>query len=88
MKRLLASNGVFRHWQEGEIAPGRTSPPAHLEKAAMRPIVDGGVYTFNVSPDSVYGKGCGYTFQTFGILTLAETFDDWRIEVVNLEVPK
>lgn len=86
MKRLLASRGLFRHWQEAQL-PQNGDPPSDLESASVRPVVDGGVYTFNVSPDSIYGKGCQFTFQTFGVLTLAARFEDWRIEVVNLEVP-
>ena len=85
MKRLLASNGIYRHWQEREVMPAEATPTG-LEADSVRPVVDGGVYTFNVSPDSVYGKGCNYHFQTFGILTLTQEFEDWRMEVVNLEV--
>ena len=59
----------------------------HLEVTPQRPVVEGAVYTFNVSPDSVYGKGCGYTFDTFGILTLKKSFEDWRLRVENPMVP-
>ena len=85
MKRIVASNGVFRHWQEPTESDEATLAK-RLETGSIRPMVDGGVYTFNVSPDSLYGKAHGYTFDTFGILTLAEKFVDWKMEVVNVEV--
>jgi hypothetical protein len=37
-----------------------------------------------VAPDSNYGVGNRYDFDTFGILTFAETFASWELEVVNL----
>jgi hypothetical protein len=46
------------------------------------------VWTFNVSPDSVYGDGCEFSFDTFGILTTAQSVDDWKLRVINLPVPK
>jgi hypothetical protein len=85
MERLIASKGLFRHWQEKEIA-SELDPPPPMESQAVRPIVDGGVYTFNVSPDSKYGVGCEYNFHTYGILTLAADFAKWRMEVVNLTI--
>ena len=57
-----------------------------MESQAIRPIANGGVYTFNVSPDSRYGVGCEYNFHTYGILKLASNFANWRMEVVNLKV--
>jgi len=57
-----------------------------MESQTVRPIVDGSVYTFNVSPDSIYGVNCEYNFHTYGILTLAASFTQWRMQVVNLEV--
>jgi len=91
MRRIIASSGVFRHWQDADnvdlldaIIPTLRE---HLEVTPQRPVVEGAVYTFNVSPDSVYGKGCGYTFDTFGILTLKKSFEDWRLRVENPMVP-
>lgn len=85
MERLIASKGLFRHWQEKEIA-SELDPPPPMESQAIRPIANGGVYTFNVSPDSRYGVGCEYNFHTYGILKLASNFANWRMEVVNLKV--
>ena len=85
MERLIASKGLFRHWQEKEIA-SELDPPPPMESQTVRPIVDGSVYTFNVSPDSIYGVNCEYNFHTYGILTLAASFTQWRMQVVNLEV--
>ncbi len=63
MRRLIATRDVFRHWQEQEIPP-ENAPLTPLEFGVMRPIADGGVYTFNVSPDRRYGVGCDYNFHT------------------------
>ncbi|MBC8001036.1 MAG: serine/threonine protein phosphatase [Opitutaceae bacterium] len=92
MRRLVASHGLFRHWQEP------TSPNAALESASLlatkversetRALPDGSVWTFNVSPDSVYGTGCDFSFVTYGILQLGEQFSDWRMAVESLTVPK
>jgi hypothetical protein len=90
MNRLLASRGVFRHWQDAESALGSGSSidelAKHLETEAIRGVPPGSVWTFNVSPDSVYGEGNHYTFDAFGILTTAREFADWRLRVVNVEV--
>jgi len=90
MNRIIASNGAFRHWQ-----PRDSSKNSLSDKAALRKLIDqepersvpaGSVWTFNVSPDSVYGSGNEYTFDTIGILTTAEAFEDWRLKVVNVPV--
>ena len=90
MQRLIASGGVFRHWQSADASGLATAPPQLLkrllETSSERAVESGGVYTFNVSPDSVYGLQCQYGFATYGILTLAETFADWKLEVVTLPV--
>jgi hypothetical protein len=89
MRRLVASSGLFRHWQTNDSpALLNVSPQtltSRLEQGADRPIPSGSVWTFNVAPDSVYGEGCGYTFDTFGLLTIGATFEDWRIKVVNTQ---
>ncbi|HAV64366.1 MAG TPA: hypothetical protein DCY13_18610 [Verrucomicrobiales bacterium] len=91
MRRLVASRGLFRHWQEtnspGAAMAGAESLAAAVETKASRTIPEGSVWTFNVSPDSVYGLGCGFGFVTFGVLHLADRFEDWRIEVESFDVP-
>jgi Calcineurin-like phosphoesterase len=90
MNRLLASHGIFRHWQDAESAPEFGSSIAelakHLETGAIRVVPPGSVWTFNVGPDSVYGEGNHYTFDSFGILNTAKNFADWRLRVVNVEI--
>jgi Calcineurin-like phosphoesterase len=90
MSRLVASDGVFRHWQENESsADAKKSVDAlrkHLRPEETRAVPDGSVWTFNVSPDSVYGVGCRYDFVTVGMLTLAPAFKDWRMRVVKIHV--
>lgn len=90
MQRLLVSNGIFQHWQEADTSRLATAPQALLgrlvNRETIRSVRAGAVYTFNVSPDSVYGIGCYYNFATHGILTMAPAFDDWKIEVVPLPI--
>ena len=88
MRRLVHSNGVFRHWQES-IPPSQSEQMSSLsglklETGDQRPLVDGAVYTFNVAPDSYYGAGNKYDFDTFGILHLGAEFEQWKLEVINL----
>ncbi len=90
MRRLLASRGVFRHWQTGDspglLKAGVSELSKFLEQNTERAIPVGSVWTFNVAPDSVYGEGCGYSFDSFAILKLARNFADWRLQVVNIPV--
>lgn len=88
MRRLVAQDGVFRHWQDKDTsADAEDSVEAirkRLRPAAVRAIPEGSVWTFNVSPDSVYGFGCDFDFVTVGMLGLAPDFADWRMRVVRL----
>ena len=90
MNRILASHGVFRHWQESDArASGSLSIEElgqRLDTAPLRAVPTGSVWTFNVSPDSVYGEGNHYSFDAFGILKTAKEFRDWRLRVVNVDV--
>ena len=90
MRRLLASRGVFRHWQEADSATMANADSAELAKVLdcsdERSIPSGSVWTFNVSPDSAYGSGCGYSFDAFGILKVGRRFGDWRLRIVNLPI--
>jgi hypothetical protein len=87
MRRLVASRGMFRHWQKEDslrdLAASVASLARRLETNALRVFPDGTVWTMNVSPNSVYGAGCGFDFDAFSILTLSEDFTDWRMRVVN-----
>ena len=90
MQRLVASRGLFRHWQESTPPTGADAAPAglatRLDVAPSRKITEGSVWTFNVAPDSVYGAGCQFDFATFGLLEVASDFDAWRIEVETVPV--
>lgn len=90
MRRLRASNGLYRHWQERDSSTILDAENKvlrdRLDHNEIRSIPDGSVWTFNVAPDSVYGKNCDYTFDSFGILSVRERFDQWTIRVVNLNV--
>ncbi|MEY2788888.1 MAG: hypothetical protein RLZZ34_2031, partial [Verrucomicrobiota bacterium] len=87
MRRLVASRGAFRHWQEAAEPPGDRFDVAALESGASRAIPDGSVWTLNVSPDSVYGQGNGFTFATVVVLQTAADFADWRLSVETVDVP-
>jgi hypothetical protein len=81
---------VFRLWQTADSAALKNATISQLSKVLerdeVRSIPPGSVWTFNVSPDSVYGEGCGYSFDAFGILKIARNFSDWRLRVVNVPV--
>ncbi|MCC6232771.1 MAG: serine/threonine protein phosphatase [Verrucomicrobiales bacterium] len=89
MRRLMASRGLYRHWQESDHVSLLEAAPAalqaKLEVGEERPIPEGSVWTFNVSPDSMYGAGCGYDFGTYGELVPASLWEAWRIKVHTFE---
>ena len=93
MRRLVAGNGLFRHWHEHDSLAKADATAAvllgecKLEHSAERPLKDGSVWTFNVAPDSYYGRGNRYKFDTYGVLTTGGTFADWKLRVVNQVVP-
>jgi hypothetical protein len=93
MRRLVAGNGLFRHWHEHDslakanVEAGVLRSQCKLEYNADRPLKDGSVWTFNVAPDSYYGRGNSYKFDTYGVLTTGESFADWKLRVVNQIVP-
>ncbi|MBU6412857.1 MAG: serine/threonine protein phosphatase [Planctomycetes bacterium] len=90
MRRLVACDGAFFHWQSGETATDAGKPVQEirnrLQPEEVRGVPEGSVWTFNVSPDSSYGRGCGFDFVTFGIVTFAPEFKDWRMRVVKINV--
>lgn len=90
MARLIASDGIFRHWQQNDASKHAGMPVGklrnHIDTTPARPVPDGSVWTFNVSPDSQYGTGCRYSFAAYGILHLRENFTDWKMQVVPVEV--
>ena len=57
-----------------------------IETKRQRPVPDRSVWTLNVAPDSLYGIGNSYAFDTIGILKTSRSFEDWRLEVVNVPV--
>ncbi len=93
MRRLVAGNGLFRHWHEHDSLAKADGTAAvlrgecKLEHSAARPLKDGSVWTFNVAPDSYYGRGNSYKFDTYGVLTTGGAFTDWKLWVVNQVVP-
>ncbi len=92
MNRIVASNGAFRHWQAADSSEKANANQKALKQiidvAAKRTVPEGSVWTFNVSPDSLYGEGNNYSFDTIGILHTEKAFADWRLEIVNVPVPQ
>ncbi|MCI0536939.1 MAG: metallophosphoesterase, partial [Verrucomicrobiales bacterium] len=92
MRRLKVSRGLFRHWQPQDsvnlLAAAEPKLQNVLDRAESRPIPPNSVWTFNVAPDTVYGEGCTFDFDTSAILTVGEKFEDWRLRVINLPVMK
>lgn len=91
MRRLIAGNGLFRHWQETLSPETRDADPSSLinriETKPARSIPEASVWTMNVSPDSVYGLGCGFGFATFALMTVEAAFNDWRLIVQPVDIP-
>jgi hypothetical protein len=85
MNRLVESRGLFRHWQTTDSAQAleAAGPALNLERGLERGIPEFSVWTFNVVPDSTYGIGNSYQFDTFAILRVAQSFNDWKVRVVN-----
>jgi hypothetical protein len=88
MSRLVACGGVCRHWQTNEDSShaGRSVEALRTTHVNAQPIPEGSVWTLNVSPDSVYGVGCGFDFAAAAVLSLAPEFKDWRISTLTVEV--
>lgn len=45
------------------------------------------VCTFNVSPNTIY-QLAGYQEDTYGLLTLAEKYENWRLDIINQRTVK
>ena len=92
MRRLVACRGVHRHWQDRDNAPLLNADPRQLEtileSQPKRKLPDGSVFTFNVAPDSSYGVGCNFDFDTYAELDTAEDFSAWTLTVHNLRSNK
>lgn len=63
--------GVARLWQNP-----KTFEAGHLW--------DNIVCTFNVTPHTNY-QAAGFNYDTYGLLTIAEKFQDWQLEVIRQE---
>jgi hypothetical protein len=49
-------------------------------------IKEGSVFTFSVSPHNGYGKKYSYQCDFFGLLQIAESINDWRLDMKKIEV--
>lgn len=92
MRRLVASGGLFRHWQEKATAAAQELSAAGLVSVlepsqTPRALAESSVWTLNVTPDSVYGANNDYRFASTGVLSLGAAFADWKLGVETVEVP-
>ena len=89
MRRLVGCRGIHRHWQANDTQALLQADPRQLEtileSQAKRSFRDGSVFTINVAPDSAYGIGCKFDFDTYGELDTAKEFTDWTLTVHNIE---
>ncbi len=90
MRRLVASKGVYRHWQSTDSVGLLNADPVvlqtRLESSETRKLTPGSVWTFNVAPDSTYGAGSNFGFDSFVVLKTAEKFEEWTMTVRNVDV--
>lgn len=70
MKGLVGSNGIYKLWMP-------------YERSDIRHLDDGLVWTFNVSPDSIYGETVGFNFDTYAAFTVAQDYKNWIMKVFN-----
>ena len=70
MKELIDSRGFYKQWRP-------------VETSKVRKLHDGIVWTLNVAPDGAYGKGCGFEFGSYTMLTIGYRYEDWMFEVFN-----
>lgn len=92
-RKYYALKGIFRAHQHGDndmmeaIKTG--SGVARLwpdETNKDKNLWDNIVCTFLVGPDTVYGEAHNYNYDGFGILTTAEKFEDWKLDMYKNEV--
>lgn len=89
--------GVFRaHQHSSSLNPmmdlmlnGPTPGVAKLwqtDQSKDQPIWNGIVATFNVTPDSAYGDGLKFNYDTYGVLTIGREFpQDWKFEIYRID---
>lgn len=72
--QLKAHSGVLNMW--------------HLPtKTKIKQVALGTVWTFNAAPDQpVSGIWNKYGFDAFAMLTVAKNYEDWKMEVVNIQI--
>jgi hypothetical protein len=74
MQGLMSCNGLYKLW----------SP---YQTAQKRSLVNGGVFTFNVAADTVYGQNCGFNYMTYGeIVVHGSAVENWDLFVHNLMI--
>ena len=73
MSELVASNGVYKLWRP-------------IETNKKRSLTDGIAWTFNVAPDSIYGKDAHFGFAAYAVLSMANEYKDWKLKVHNVQI--
>ena len=78
MMKLILNKDDRDHEENSGV--GKLWPP-HDKKNAVHSLGNNCVCTFNVCPCTPVGLTLGYTFDTYGLLTMAKEFDDWKLHV-------
>ena len=73
MQNLIKHNGVYSHW---DIDYWHNLPKTRM-------LNKGKVWTFNVSPDSIYGHYCNYNFDAFAVANLFEDYNKSYLKIIN-----
>ncbi|MFZ5954389.1 MAG: metallophosphoesterase family protein [Candidatus Dependentiae bacterium] len=66
-----ADAGVCKLWNADDVKPGQ--------------LKEGMVLTFCVSPHNGFGQAKGYNYDSFGILHLAPSFEQWRLDMQRID---
>lgn len=78
MKKILATHDQHENSNQGVCTLWKT-------KQSLGQIPEGTVFTFSVSPHNGYGKKYNYSDDFFGLLSIAESLKDWRLEMKKIK---
>lgn len=81
MEQLILFRGIYPLWMLDDKEFYETVIANAQDGVYVQNMGDSLVRTCNVSPDSIYGVGCKYAFDTFGVLKTAQKYDKWTMSV-------
>lgn len=77
MDRMKEHHGLYNAWSENQWS-GKEGDVVSFKGQTP-------VWTLNTSPCSVYGQGYGYDYDTYAILKMNGTHDNWQLEPHNIK---